>query len=261
MINILQTICLGLIQGLTEFLPISSSAHLIFIPNLFGWQARGIAFDVATHLGTLTAVLFYYRQELFAIAQDTLRGKVTANSKLGVYLIISTIPVGLAGIIAEGFINKYLRTDLVIAISTLFFGIILFLADNYSKKDNLTTKLNVSNTIFIGLVQILALIPGASRSGVTLSAGLFSKLERATAAKFSFMLSIPVIIMAGLLQLYKIIFQGLSVNLLECGVGFVVAALSGYLCINLFLKLIQRSGLLPFVIYRIILGTTLLALL
>jgi undecaprenyl-diphosphatase len=256
--NILQVILLGLIQGLTEFLPISSSAHLIFIPNLFGWEQRGLAFDIATHLGTLTAVLFYYREDLLKIIKDSLQFKNSPYSKLGIYITLATIPVGLVGILCEGLIDKYLRSDVVIAISTIIFGIVLYLADKYNKKNQANAKLNIFNCLFVGLAQILALIPGASRSGVTLSAGLFAKLDRHTAAKFSFLLSIPVIGMAGGLQIYKLFFHGLTINLLEIVIGFSVAAISGYCCINVFLKLLQRIGLTPFVIYRIILGIMLL---
>ena len=258
--NILQTIILGLIQGLTEFLPISSSAHLIFIPNIFGWEQRGLAFDVATHLGTLSAVILYYRYELLKIAQDSIQFKLTNNSKLGLYIILATIPVGIAGILFEKVIDQYLRNNLVIAVSTMVFGIVLFLADYYNKKLSKHSELNIYNSLVIGLAQALALIPGSSRSGLTLSAGLLTKLDRLAAAKFSFLLSIPVIVIAGMLQVYKLFFHGLKINLLETSLGFVVAAISGYLCINVFLKLIQRVGLLPFVIYRIILGLTLLTL-
>lgn len=256
--NILQTIVLGLIQGLTEFLPISSSAHLIFIPNILGWEQRGLAFDVATHLGTLSAVLLYYRNELLKITKDSLQLRLTKNSKLGLYIILATIPVGIAGIIFEKTIDQYLRNNLTIAISTIIFGIVLFFADYYNKKLQRHNELNVNNSILIGIAQAIALIPGSSRSGLTLSAGLFVKLDRVNAAKFSFLLSIPVIIMAGSLQVYKLFFHGLNINFLETSIGFAVAAISGYLCINLFLKLIQRIGLLSFVIYRIILGTALL---
>jgi undecaprenyl-diphosphatase len=259
MTSIMQTIILGLIQGITEFLPVSSSAHLIFIPNLLGWSQRGIAFDVATHLGTLTAVLLYYRVQLWQITQDMLQAKNTPNSKLGLQLILATIPVGLAGIIFEKFIDQNLRTDHVIAISTIIFALILLLAQIYHNKHKPHTTPTMFESVFIGLAQILALIPGASRSGVTLSAGLFAKLDKANAAKFSFMLSIPVIAAAGMLQIYKIMFNNLAVNMPEIIIGFSVSAISGYFCIKVFISLLECVGLLPFIIYRILLGIALLA--
>ena len=193
--DIIQTIVLAIIQGLTEFLPISSSAHLILVSDLLDWSDQGIAFDVALHLGTLLAVLYYFRAEI----SDMLKAKHftsmdnAINSQLGI-IVISTLPIILVGGLFNDFVTENLRTSMVIALASIFFGIILYLADTNQQQRSQVVNLSLKLGLIIGLFQVLALIPGTSRSGITIAAGLFLGLSRVEASRFSFLLAIPVII-------------------------------------------------------------------
>lgn len=260
--SIIEAIVLALIQGLTEFLPISSSAHLILPSQVLGWADQGLAFDVAVHVGTLLAVVLYFRQELLAMTVGWSKSLVTRqqnqDSRLAWAVILGTIPAGLAGLIFNDFIETNLRSALVIAIATLVFGGLLWLADLSGGGQRNEHQLTWKDVVVVGFAQMLALIPGTSRSGITMTAGLFTGLSREGAARFSFLLSIPLITAAGGLKLLELIELGETVDWLFISTGIVVSALSAYVCIHYFLILIQRMGLLPFVIYRLILGAVLL---
>lgn len=262
--NLYQVIILALVQGLTEFLPVSSSAHLILIPALFEWQDQGLAFDVAIHVGTLMAVLLYFRHELNLMARDLIADlgnkRVTKNSRLALAIIFGTIPVGIAGLMFNNYIATYMRSTIIIAITTIAFALLLGLASLIGKQKRDEYTLTWRDVLFIGCAQAIALIPGTSRSGITLTAGLFAGLNRTAAARYSFLLSIPVIILAGLLEGYKLFSAPIAPDYQALLVGFSVAAVSGYICIGLFLKLLDRFGVMPFVIYRLVLGITLFAL-
>lgn len=256
-----QIIFLSLIQGFTEFLPISSSAHLILVPKFFDWQDQGLAFDVALHVGTLTAVLSYFRKEVFAILKDFLtslkkREKV-GESTLGWAVIVGTIPVGLAGLIFNDFISQNFRSPLIIAGTTILFGFVLWYADRNSGKKSMS-NMTLLLALFIGIAQAIALIPGTSRSGITISAALLLGFSRLEAARFSFLLSIPVIVLAGGLKVLELVQVEAVVLWSELAMGVVFSALSAYTCIYLFLKLIEKISMLPFVIYRLLLGAYLL---
>lgn len=259
-----QTFVLALIQGLTEFLPISSSAHLILVPKILNWPDQGWAFDIAIHVGTLCAVLLYFRHEIKLMLIDwfaTLRGKrSTKNSRLAWAIILGTIPVGVAGIIFNEVIATVFRSTLIIAITTILFGFLLGVATILAKQKRDEYHLTWKDVLFIGCAQAIALIPGTSRSGITLTAGLFAGLTREAAARYSFLLSIPVILLSGSLMTYKLISGRVTLDYTQLGFGFIVAAISGYFCIDVFIKLIHRFGVMPFVIYRIILGFILLAI-
>jgi undecaprenyl-diphosphatase len=248
---------LAFVQGFTEFLPISSSAHLILVPVLSNWPDQGLAFDVAVHVGTLLAVLFYFRQDiwqmLFGWIHSITRREHTPESKLAWAVIFGSIPVGLGGLLLHNLAETVFRSPLVIAYATIGFGILLGISDWMGKKVEGLDKLTWPHIIIIGCSQVLALIPGTSRSGITMTAGLALGLTRQAAARFSFLLSIPAILMAGgyksiqLLALPAVDWQSIII-----GVG--LSALSAYACIHFFLKLLDRMGMMPFVIYRLVLG-------
>ncbi|WP_024954103.1 undecaprenyl-diphosphate phosphatase [Sulfurospirillum arcachonense] len=260
--DIIQIVFLSLVQGFTEFLPISSSAHLILVPKFLGWSDQGLAFDVALHVGTLIAVLYYFKSDIFCILKDFLesfkkREKV-GESTLGWAVIVGTIPVGLAGISFNDFISNNLRSPEVIAATTLIFGLALFFSDrNVGKKSEINITIKVA--ILIGIAQAIALIPGTSRSGITMTAALFLGFSRVASARFSFLLSIPVIILAGGLKTLELIESKAVVVWSELFFGIGLSALSAYACIYFFLKLISKTSMLPFVIYRFILGIFLLS--
>jgi undecaprenyl-diphosphatase len=253
---------LALLQGLTEFLPISSSAHLILMPRLLGWQDQGLAFDVAVHVGTLAAVVIYFRHDinrlLLAWLQSCVRRQLTDDARLAWFVLLGTLPVALAGLLLHDFIETWLRSPLVIALATIGFGLLLGVADWRGRQQRSESGLRLSDVVWIGLAQALALIPGTSRSGITMTAGLALGLTRSAAARFSFLLSVPVIIMAGGYETLKLLQQAGPVAWGDLVLGTGVAAASAYLCIHLFLRLIERVGMLPFVIYRVLLGVLLL---
>jgi undecaprenyl-diphosphatase len=259
-----QALLLALVQGITEFLPISSSAHLVIPALLLGWEDQGLAFDVAVHVGTLLAVVLYYRRELLQMSVSCaglLRGQpVNEDVRLVLYLALATVPVVIVGFLADEFIENRLRSLPVIATTTLVFGLLLGLADRRARSGAPARPLAASAALLIGLAQALAPVPGVSRSGITITAGLLLGLDRAAAARFAFLLSIPVIAGAGLLKGVQLAQQSGPVNWLLLSVSALVAAVTAYACISLFLRLLERLGLMPFVYYRIALAGLLYAL-
>ena len=209
-------IVLAVIQGLTEFLPISSSAHLILPSQVFGWPDQGLAFDVAVHVGTLAAVIWYFRAEVgrltVAWVGDTVRGRVGQDSGLAWAVIAGTIPAGLAGLLLNDFIETSLRSGLVIAVSTIGFGLVLWWSDAVGRRNRDLPALTMKDAVIIGVAQALALIPGTSRSGITITAALALGYKREDAARFSFLLSIPVILGAGLLKTKDLVEQQVAVD-------------------------------------------------
>ncbi len=259
--DFLHIVFLSLIQGFTEFLPISSSAHLILVPKFLGWPDQGLAFDVALHVGTLLAVVYYFRFEIITILKDLLKSlkvrETVGESTLGWAVLIGTIPVGLAGLSFNGFISENLRSPYVIAATTLIFGLALFLSDRKVGVKS-ESSINIKVAVLIGIAQAIALIPGTSRSGITITAALFLGFSRVASARFSFLLSIPVIVLAGGLEIIDLVKSETLVVWSELFLGVVLSALSAYTCIYLFLKLISKSSMLPFVLYRLFLGVVLL---
>lgn len=256
--DIIQIIALAVLQGLTEFLPVSSSAHLILVPIILGWQDQGLAFDIAVHVGTLSAVVFYFRHELKEMAVDWFysisKNHHTQNSMLAWGVLIGTIPLGLFGLAVKDIVETQLRHPLVIATTTVVFGVLLWWAFAKSKQVRDEYTLGIKDILIIGCAQALALIPGTSRSGITITAGMMVGLTGQAAARFSFLLSIPAIVLPGSLKVLELIGEGNNVDWSAIFYGTVLSAISAYLCIHAFLKLLQKIGMTPFVIYRLILG-------
>jgi len=258
--DLIQALILAIIQGMTEFLPVSSSAHLILVPKIIGWNDQGLLFDIALHFGTLLAVLIYFRGDLAQMIEDLLRNRSHNIMQSDVMiLIIATIPVVIVGGLFNDWIENNLRSSNVIATTSIIFGLILLASDKFSSsKNNLTLRIG----LLIGLAQVLALIPGVSRSGITITMGLFMGLGRVKSAKFSFLLAIPVILGASVLQIYEsysIAFSSINYVLLLTGLS--VSFLFAYFTIHWFLAFVTKVGMFPFVIYRIALGLFIFALL
>lgn len=262
--DFLHILILALVQGLTEFLPVSSSAHLILVPVLLDWQDQGLAFDVAVHVGTLSAVLFYFRRELGPMTRDWLRtvsgAPQTADSRLAWGVLLGTIPVGLAGLAFKDIIENGLRAPLVIATTTIVFGLLLWWADARGRRSRDEHQITFRDILVIGCAQALALIPGTSRSGITITAGLMMGLSRTGAARFSFLLSIPAILLPGGLKTLDLIKLSTHVDWSALVGGALISGVFAYLTITFFIRLLDRVGMLPFVIYRLILGAVLLYL-
>jgi undecaprenyl-diphosphatase len=262
-LDIIHIIVLALVQGLTEFLPISSSAHLILVPHLTDWPDQGLAFDVAVHVGTLTAVVAYFRKEvskMFVAWFASLGGSHTEDSKLAWAVLIGTIPVGLAGLMFQGYISEHLRSPMVIAMTTIIFGLLLGMSYCKGGQNRDEHAITWKDILVIGVAQAIALIPGTSRSGITITAGLFMGLTGQAAARFSFLLSIPVIVLAGGLETIEYLEVSSIEDMNDLLIGALVSAVSAYLCIHYFLRLLDRIGMTPFVFYRMALGLLLLAL-
>jgi undecaprenyl-diphosphatase len=257
-----EIIILAIIQGITEFLPISSSAHLILPAEILGWRNQGLAFDVAVHVGSLLAVIIYFRSDIAKLTvgwfAHGFSKSQTTESRLAWWVIIGTIPGVIFGYLMKDWIALNARTALVIAITTIVFGLLLWYADVKAKQTKSIEKIGLKETVIIGLAQALAIIPGTSRSGITMTAGLMLGLDRESTARFSFLLSIPIILGAGLLSVLDLLENVAQVSWMELVYGALFSFAAAYLCIFLFLSWISKIGMLPFVIYRLILGFVLL---
>lgn len=259
--GLIEIIVLAILQGLTEFLPISSSAHLILPSQMLGWDDQGQAFDVAVHAGSLLAVVLYFRQEVGSMAVawgNSLKGQHDNESKLAWMIILGVIPAGLIGYLLDDFIEANLRTAEVIAATTIVFGLLLWYADKKAVQVKDEYQVTIKNVLTIGFAQVLALIPGTSRSGITITAGLMVGLTRNAAARFSFLLSIPLIAAAGGYKALQLVSETGPVDWNAIGLGTLLSFVSAYACIHYFLILVARIGMMPFVIYRLILGAVLI---
>jgi undecaprenyl-diphosphatase len=256
--ELIQVIVLALVQGITEFLPISSSAHLILVPALMGWPDQGLAFDVAVHIGTLAAVLIYFRSELLAMTRSwlvSLRGRgCDTDARLAWMVVLATAPVVVAGVLGKDFIESELRSIAVLATTTIIFGLLLGWADWRGRRERDEYSLGWGGALLIGAFQTLALIPGTSRAGITLTAGLLLGLTRPAAARFAFLLAIPTTAASGVLLTRDLLREPAAVDWGVLGLGAVLAGLSAYLCIVLLLRMLRHTGLMPFVIYRLFMG-------
>ncbi len=261
----LQATILAFIQGITEFLPISSSGHLALVPLVSTWPDQGLAFDCVVHLGTLTAVVYYFRDDLLKMGigwgQTISRRSwhASRDGQMAWMILFATIPAGIIGLTLKGFIESDLRTVVVIGWASIGFGLLLLLADNIGTQRREDKDWRLHDALIVGLLQALALIPGTSRSGITMTGALLLGFTRESAAKFSFLLSIPVIFLAGGLKVIDWIqAPEQAAGLGALVIGFIVSAASAYICIHYFLKYLNKIGMGPFVIYRVILGSILL---
>jgi len=255
----LQIIALALVQGITEFLPISSSAHLILVAKYGSWADQGLTFDVAVHLGTLTAVCLYLRADLARYVTSGLRfvsgGGADQDLQEMLKVGLATLPVVIGGVLLQDDVEGRLRSITVIATTTIVFGLVLAVADRFRGTRETVTWIQA---LLIGLAQALALIPGTSRSGITITAALFLGLTRQSAARFSFLLSIPTIAGAALLMIVELVAAPEPARWGDLMIGAVLSGLSAYFCISAFIALLERTGLWPYVLYRIALGIALL---
>lgn len=261
--TIFQALVLGLLQGLAEFLPISSSAHLALAPWLFHWPDPGLSFDVALHFGTLIAVVWYFRGEWMSLLRAAwqiaiTRRIVTVEQKRAAFLVVATIPGGIFGLLLEKKAETAFRNPALIACALIVLGILLWLADRLARADRPITHMTWRDAILIGIAQMFALIPGVSRSGSTITAGRALGLDRNGAAAFSFLLSMPIIAGAVILKGPHLIREsGMSMPLL---VGVAASAISGWLAISVLLKYVSRHSYGVFALYRVVLGVAVLAI-
>lgn len=260
--TLLQIVVLAIIQGLTEFLPVSSSAHLILGSKVFGWPDQGLVFDVATHLGTLLAVLVYFRHELSEMLQAWLKPARSEQDRrhrsMGVFLVLASLPALLVGALVAEQVEQHLRDVRVIAWATIGFGLLLWLAHVIGPRTRELERMTLKSALCIGLAQVLAMIPGTSRSGITITAARLLGFTPDAAARFSFLLAIPIIAAAGGYGALRVATGDTEIQWGQFLLAVTLAAVAGWVCIAAFLALLERVGLMPFVIYRLLFGATLL---
>ncbi len=254
--DLFQASILALVQGITEFLPISSSAHLILASHVFGWGEGFLAFDIAVHSGTLAAVVFHFRKELInMILNRPSELTLSVDRNIGLLLIVASLPVFIVGALLKDIVASELRSTEVIAAATIIFAFVLWFAD-LRRNTTAVQTINLKQAFIIGLAQTLALVPGTSRAGITIAAALLLGLSRRQSLIFSFLLAIPVIGAASALNIWEIL-NGSGINAAlwyPMVLGFVISAVFALLTIKLFIHFVEKIGLLPFVIYRILLG-------
>ena len=248
-----QVIVLALLQGIVEFLPISSSGHLILLPALVGWPDQGLGFDIAVHLGSLIAVIVYFRHELGAMAISVFDAD-HPEARLTWAIIWGSVPLALAGWLTADYVQGVLRSPMVIAASTAGFGVLLWAADHFARGERGERDVGWREALMIGCGQALALVPGTSRSGITMTVGMALGLSRAGAARFSFLLAVPAIAMAAVWELWQFIQAAEPVIWGTLALGTVLSAATALAAIALFLRLIERVGMLVFALYRLVLA-------
>jgi undecaprenyl-diphosphatase len=264
-----QAVVLGLVQGLTEFLPVSSSGHLILVPHVFGWPDQGLAVDAALHLGTLAALLAYFRGEIFDLFSGAL------NRRLGVIIVLATIPGAVVGVLFAKYIEAHFRWPLLIAATTAFWGIVMLIADRQARPASTQARAHSNpggrpadplehvgwaQGIAVGIAQALALIPGTSRSGITITTGLFTGLDRATAARYAFLLGIPITAGAGMKEALHLLRAGEHLG--DTGpilAAVLVSFVSGWFAVWFLVNYLKRRSLVPFVVYRLVLAAIIVA--
>ena len=258
----LQVIVLAIVQGLTEFLPISSSGHLVLVPTIFGWADQGLAFDVAMHFGSLIAVLIYFRGDITMLLRGSLRvvslDVSSVEARIALAIGLGTIPAAIAGLALGDWIGSNLRSPQLIAGTLAGYAVVMILVDRFGKKQRDLRSIGIRDALLIGVAQALALVPGTSRSGITISAGLALGFQRTEAARFSFLLAVPVILLATAYELTMLVTSDIQVAWGQLAFGAVIAAIVAYLSIEFFMRFVNRVGLLPFAIYRIALAAVVL---
>jgi undecaprenyl-diphosphatase len=268
-VSVLEAIILGITQGLTEFLPISSTAHLRIVPAFAGWEDPGAAFTAVTQLGTMAAVLLYFRDDLLRISRAWLRSlrdpsvRHELDARLGWYIVIGTIPIGIFGLVFKDQIENGARDLYLIGTTLIVLGLLLLAAERVAKHDRPLERITTRDGILIGLAQAMALVPGVSRSGATLTAGLFLGFDRTSAARFSFLLSVPAVVLSGLFE-FATILEGDDdndhVGLGALAIATFLAFVVGYASIAFLLRFLVRHSTLVFVVYRVALGAIVLVL-
>ena len=258
----LQVIILAIVQGLTEFLPISSSGHLVLVPAFFGWTDQGLAFDVAVHFGSLIAVFLFFRKDIHALLRggvQVLGGNVkTIESRMALGIALGTIPAAFAGLMFVDWIETNLRSPVVVVFTLSGYAILMVLADRFGRRTREISSVRIKDAVAIGVVQALALVPGTSRSGVTITAAMALGFERQDAARFSFLLAVPVILLATLYSLIGLLSSDVQVAWGQLAIGVLVSGIVAYLSIEFFMRFVSRIGLVPFAIYRLALAAVIL---
>ena len=261
----LEAIVLGLVQGLTEFLPISSSGHLRIVPALLGWPDPGAGFTAVIQLGTMAAVLIYFRADLWRIAVAWVRElrvpirQASQEARLGWFIVLGTIPISIFGFVFKDQIESGARSLYLIGSALILFSFVMVLAERVGTRQRALAEMNGRDGLFVGMAQALALIPGVSRSGATISAGLFRGFDRVAAARYSFLLSVPAVVLSGVFELRKIGGDG-GASVGATAIATLVAFVSGYLAIAWLLRYLGTHTLEVFVVYRIALGALVLIL-
>jgi undecaprenyl-diphosphatase len=262
--TVFQAVILGLVQGLAEFLPISSSAHLALTPWVFGWSDPGLSFDVALHVGTLVAVLWYFRAEWVTLTRsglDVLRRRRadTDETRRFVYLVAATVPAAIGGILLEEYAETTFRSPALMAVTLMVMGVVLWACDRFAPRDRPLKSMRLRDAVLIGLAQVLALVPGVSRSGSTMTAGRALAFDRQSAAVFSFLMSMPVTAAAAVLKVPDLLrSEGITAPLVA---GIVAAAVSSWLAIAVLLRYVSKHSFGVFAVYRVALGALILILL
>ena len=254
-----QLIVLAVVQGLTEFLPISSSGHLVLVPGIFGWTDQGLAFDVAVHFGSLLAVCIFFRHDVLAIlrgAINVLTGDVASvNAQMALKLGIATVPVALAGLLFAGWIAGNLRDPMVVVVTLSAYGLLMGFADRYSPAERNITDVGFRDAILLGLVQALALVPGTSRSGITITMARLLGIARQDAARFSFLLSVPAILLATMYEAVMLVTGDAAVPWDNLSIAALISAIVAYISIEFFMRVVSVIGLMPFTVYRLLLAS------
>lgn len=256
--GMMQLVVLAVVQGLTEFLPISSSGHLVLVPSIFGWTDQGLAFDVAVHFGSLIAVCVFFRFDIVALfrgTHDILTGDArSADARMVWNLGLGTIPAAVAGLLFAAWIAANLRDPRVVVVTLAAYGILMALVDRLAPAERNITDIRLRDAIIIGCAQAFALVPGTSRSGITITVGRLLGVARQDAARFSFLLSAPIILLATMYEAVNLITGEVPVAWDNLALAVLISAFVAYLSIEFFMRVVSRIGLLPFAIYRLLLA-------
>jgi len=261
-LSLLQLAVLAVVQGLTEFLPISSSGHLILVPHLLGWPDQGLTIDVAAHVGTLVAVLIYFWRDVLKMATGLLRllrGRFDPGAKLALYLLIATIPALIVGYLVDRYAAESFRSVTLVASTMIGFALVMYIADRSGLTVRRVEHMTLGQAVIIGFAQTLAFIPGTSRSGITMVAARFMGYERVEAARFSFLLSIPAICAAGIWKGYGLYRDGGDAGLDAAAIVVALSAVTGVIAIAILMRFLPRWGFMPFILYRLAFGAALFA--
>jgi undecaprenyl-diphosphatase len=258
----IQIIVLAVVQGLTEFLPVSSSGHLILVPAFFGWADQGLVFDIAVHFGSLGAVCIYFRNDVAGLlrgAGDILTGRGgSLQARMAWCIGIGTVPAAIVGLLLAGWIAAHLRSPFVVVATLAGYGILMAVVDRFAPRDRDISMIGIKDAVIVGVAQALALVPGTSRSGITITAGRLLGFRRQDAARFSFLLSVPVILLATMLQVVKLVTGDEPVAWENLAVAALISGIVAYLSIDIFMRFVSVLGLLPFAIYRLLLASVIL---